>query len=85
MIGAMATVFALSTLGLFAALALAPIGGSLAALAAGLVLAIRRGASPSEEAALTDSSDEQVAALREVLQIARAAPSGAAGAGRRAA
>jgi hypothetical protein len=60
----------MSSYGLFAALAFAPIGGSLAAIAGGLLLAWRRNAAPPRNSAMeVDPIDEQVAALRRVLEV----------------
>lgn len=69
--GGIVTVSLVAPVGLLWALVAAPFGGSLCAVAAGLVLASRRTAPAEEDLSTTD---EQVAALRSVLQAAYPAP-----------
>jgi hypothetical protein len=66
-IGGVATAVAASTLGIIAALSLAPIGGSLTAGAVAVVLAARSARrSPVVEPVAIFPVDEQVIALRQV-------------------
>lgn len=75
-VGAVTAMIAMSGHGLFAALAFAPIGGSLALVAGSLLLAWHRNAAPPRNSAEdVDPIDEQVAALRRVLEVASQARS----------
>ena len=71
--GALTAAAAVSGIGLVTALAIAPLGGSLAALAAAVLLASRRaGVADEAEPVLLFSADEQVSALRRLAELGRA-------------
>jgi hypothetical protein len=72
--GILTSLFAFSSLGILGSLAIAPVGGSLAALGAAVILASRKGEIAEEvEPVLLFSTDEQIGVLRQILDLGRRA------------